>query len=86
MAKFILYTKPGCGFCVKAKQLLARHGFEYEERVVGSDWPGGQVLEHCTKLKPSARIKTVPQIIYVNGDSESYIGGYQELSKSIERF
>ena len=30
-------TKPGCQFCLKAKQLLTEHGYSFEEIELGKD-------------------------------------------------
>ncbi len=34
---FIIYTKPNCTFCVRAKEVLGRMGFAYQEIKVGDD-------------------------------------------------
>lgn len=86
MKKFIMYTKPHCGFCVKAKQLLAERGFQYEERIVGEEYQGEDVKDHCLKLNESARIATVPQIIFVEDEKECYVGGFTDLDRTIDRF
>ena len=75
---FIVYSKPGCGFCDKAKDLLASKNIAYTELILDV----GQVkeeskmyvpVEELFKKVPNAR--TVPQIF--NGDT--YIGGYDAL-------
>tara|TARA_B100001063_G_scaffold99046_1_gene92588 strand:+ start:768 stop:920 length:153 start_codon:yes stop_codon:yes gene_type:complete len=33
----IIYSKPSCVFCDKAKALLTRLGYEYTEKVVSKD-------------------------------------------------
>lgn len=72
--KTIIWSKPGCSFCVAAKQLLDNRSVKYEERIIGEGWTKEQLLESV----PNAR--TVPQI-FLNG---TYIGGFTELSKYIE--
>lgn len=32
-----LFTKPGCPFCAKAKQMLSERGLQYEEIILGKD-------------------------------------------------
>jgi glutaredoxin 3 len=64
-----MYTTRWCGFCVRAKALLASLGLEYEEIPV-DDEPGFR-----EKLLTLTGGFTVPQIV-VDGRP---IGGYQEL-------
>jgi glutaredoxin len=86
MKKFILYTKPSCGFCVKAKALLAERGFTYEERIVGESYSPAEVKRHCVSINESAQVRTVPQIIFEDNGMERYVGGYTELSQTIDRY
>lgn len=79
MKKVIVYGKPGCSFCIKAKEFLDNAGIVYEDRVVGLRYTGEQVREHCSKLSEGAQITTVPQIILVEDGVEKYIGGYTDL-------
>ena len=79
MKKVIMYSKPTCGFCMKAKQLLLQEGVPYEERLVGTNYTGEDVRAHCTKLDEHAVVTTVPQIILINNGIEEYIGGYGDL-------
>ena len=59
-----VYTKPGCPYCVKAKELLRSKGYQIQE-ADSSSWPGGKF--------PYA---TVPQI-WLTGE---HIGGYSDLT------
>lgn len=86
MKKFIMYTKPHCSFCSRAKQLLAERGFEYEERVVGAEHGPGDVKRHCLSLNESAQVRTVPQIIFHENGVERYVGGYTELAATIDKY
>jgi glutaredoxin-like protein len=63
-----LFTKPGCPFCQKAKELLAQHGFEYEEIVLGKD-------ATLASLKAVTSRDTVPQV-FIGG---KHIGGSDDL-------
>ena len=62
-----LFTKVGCPFCAKAKQLLTEHGLEYEEIVLGKDITN-------RSLRAVTGAITVPQV-FINsrliGDSEA---------------
>src|SRR5664280_1893955 len=63
-----LYTSAWCAYCKRAKALLERHGFDYEEiDIDGAD--------RCCRLQELTGGTTVPQVI-VNGEP---IGGYEEL-------
>jgi len=74
MSEIIIYSKPNCPYCVRAKHLLSAYGLNFQEKVVGVDTTREELLEAA----PNAR--TVPQII-ING---SVIGGYEQLSSYIE--
>lgn len=68
-----LFTKPGCSFCAKAKQLLNTHHLNYEEIEVVN------TLTSIT-LRAVANSDTVPQI-YINGH---HIGNHDSLKKYFE--
>lgn len=65
-----IFTKPGCPFCAKAKQLLQDKGLKYEEIVLGKD--ATTVSVRAITGKTSA-----PQV-FIGGQ---YIGGSEELEK-----
>ena len=69
--KAIMWSKPGCPFCVKAEKLLTLKGYQVEERKIGFGWNRDQLFEAV----PNAR--TVPQI-FLDGE---YIGGHEDLVK-----
>lgn len=69
MTDTVVWTKPKCPFCVKAKDLLTKSGIKFEERIVGGGWTREQLLESV----PDA--KTVPQI-FLYGE---HVGGYDQL-------
>jgi glutaredoxin 3 len=64
-----MYSTQWCGYCVRAKALLASHGLEFEEISLDDD-PGFR-----QKLFDLTGGWTVPQILI--GDEP--IGGYTEL-------
>lgn len=70
----LIYGKPQCPFCEKAKSLCEMRGFDYEYKSMGTDFTREELIETF----PLAR--SVPQIV-VNGTK---IGGYEELVKYIE--
>ena len=73
--KAIIWSKPGCPFCVQAEKLLETKGYEIEERKIGSGWSREQLLESV----PNAR--TVPQIFL----GEQHIGGFDDLKKHFDK-
>ena len=68
----IVYSKPSCVYCDKAKSLLKRLGYEYEEKVVTKDLSLEQLFEALGK-----QVRTIPQIVI----DEKHIGGYNELKE-----
>jgi len=68
-----IITKPGCPFCAKAKAMLADHGMDYEEIVLGHDATLRSVRAITGK-------ETVPQV-FIDGE---YIGGSEDLEAYFE--
>nr|WP_255327328.1 glutaredoxin domain-containing protein [Synechocystis sp. PCC 7509] len=62
-----LFTKVGCPFCARAKEMLSEHGMDYEEIVLGKDITN-------RSLRAVTGAMTVPQV-FINskliGDSEA---------------
>ena len=65
----LIYTKPNCPFCVKAKQWMQDKNVQYKEINVSEE----EKFINMQKKIPGA--KTVPQI-FVN---DKLIGGYDDL-------
>ncbi|MGF1763590.1 glutathione peroxidase [Aliivibrio kagoshimensis] len=63
-----VFSKPGCPFCVKAKQNLIDKGLVYEEVILGKD-------ATTVSLRAITGRSTVPQI-FIGG---KHIGGSEEL-------
>jgi len=70
----LIYGKPMCPFCDKAKALCEQRGYAYEYKTLGTDYTKEELLETF----PGAR--TVPQIV-INGQK---IGGWDQMVKYIE--
>ena len=66
----IVYSKPACVYCEKAKALLTRLGLEYTEKVVSKDLSLEELFKELGK-----QVRTIPQIVI----DEKHIGGYNEL-------
>ena len=73
--KAIVCSKPACGYCVKAKNLLKSKGIEVEEKNIAE----GYKIQDLLEMVPNAR--TMPQIWI----DEDYVGGYYELEKFLEQ-
>ena len=71
--KAVVWSKPACPFCVKAKNLLKNKGIEYEEKNIAE----GHKIEDLLALVPNAR--TMPQI-WLDGE---HLGGYKELEEKL---
>ena len=63
-----IITKPGCPFCVKAKQMLHEKGLNFEEIVLGHD-------ATIVSVRAVSGRATVPQV-FIGG---KHIGGSDDL-------
>ncbi len=70
-----IYTKFGCGYCIRAKRLLDGKGAAYTEHDITM---GGPDRERMLERAPGAR--TVPQIFI----GETHVGGSDDLA-ALER-
>ncbi|MDB4943180.1 MAG: glutathione amide-dependent peroxidase [Labilithrix sp.] len=62
----LLFTKPGCSYCTKAKKLLSDKGLQYEE-----------VAASPRRLRAVSAKATTPQV-FIDG---KYVGGADELEQ-----
>ena len=72
--KAVIWSKPACGYCVKAKSLLKNKGIEYEEKNIAE----GHNIQDMLALVPNAR--TMPQVWL----DEEHIGGYDQLEANLK--
>ncbi|GAA0642607.1 glutaredoxin 3 [Brevundimonas lenta] len=70
MAEVVIYTKPGCGYCYAAKDLLERKGVEFVEIVASADPAKKQEM-----IQRSNGRMTFPQI-FIDG---KHVGGSDDL-------
>jgi glutaredoxin len=75
----IIYSKPSCPYCVKAKQLLQDRKIEFVEHTLGVDIQADELFA-LFEGKGLERPRTAPQI-FINNE---YIGGYDQLVTYIE--
>ena len=71
--KVIIWSKPDCPFCIRAKYQFDKAGVDYVEKMIGF---GGISKEDLLAVARNAR--SVPQIFI----DDELIGGYNELMKS----
>lgn len=65
-----VFSKPGCPFCARAKQMLLERNMRYEEVIIGQD-------ATSISLKAVSGRSTVPQV-FIDG---RHIGGSDELAE-----
>ena len=71
---YTIYSKPSCGYCLQAKQLLEMEQLPFEYKNLGTHYS----LDELMTLAPNA--KSFPQIFVVdeNGNKD-LIGGFNNL-------
>jgi|TARA_B110000495_G_C22763304_1_gene446871 glutaredoxin len=72
----VIYSKPNCPYCTKAKELLSNSRLRYTEIIIGKDISVERLMEEFD-LNGMPRPKSAPQII-LHG---KYVGGYKELEQ-----
>ena len=70
MAEVVIYTKPGCPYCIRAKALLDRKGAQYEEIIASND-----PEKKAEMVERSGGKATFPQVFINN----QHIGGCDDL-------
>ena len=80
MSKYTIYSKPSCGYCSQAKDLLEQNKLEFEYKQLGTHYS----LDELMTLSPDA--KSFPQIFVVdkNGNKD-LVGGYSELVEHLKQ-
>ena len=73
--EFVVYGKPGCQNCVKAKNLLESKGLAYKYVEIGRDL---SVAEFHFQI--GAEVRTVPQIMV----DKHLIGDYNSLMRYLK--
>jgi glutaredoxin 1 len=69
--KVEIFSKDGCPYCIKAKNLLTTNGVQFTEYKVGENG----IDKNFIQEKAGKPIHTVPQI-FIN---ETHIGGFSDL-------
>ena len=72
---YTIYSKPNCGACLQAKQLLEMEELPFEYKQLGTHYS----LDELMTLSPNA--KSFPQV-FKDGNC---IGGYHDLVESLNK-
>ena len=75
----VVYSKPNCPSCVKAKMLLDNKKIPYTESVIGKDIQVETLMKEF-EVNGLPMPRTAPQII-LHG---KYVGGYEQLVEVME--
>lgn len=73
---FSVYTRDGCSFCEKAKNLLNQNNLQYTEYSIGKNILREEVLQKFPG------IKMLPIVVDVNG---TLVGGYEDLVRHLQQ-
>lgn len=86
MIRVIVYSMDMCPYCEKAKAWLTSAGIAYEEIRIDSKSERRRFYEEASR-KYGVAIKSMPQVVIVEGDKETLIGGHDRLitSEDIKR-
>lgn len=71
--KIVVYSKPNCPWCVKAKELMNKLHMSYDEKVLDVDYTRDELRELVSEHLPL----TVPQV-FIDGHR---IGGYEDFAE-----
>lgn len=73
----VIYTKPNCPWCVKAKELMKKLHLEYSEKILDVDYTRDELRELVNGSAPVSMTPplTVPQIFVYN----KRVGGYEDF-------
>ena len=69
----VIFTKPGCPYCAKAKAMLQKHGISYDELTLGEAFSG-------RGLRAVSGAESMPQV-FIDGD---HVGGSEALAAWFE--
>ena len=75
----VVYSKPNCPSCVKAKMLLNNKNIPFTESIIGKDIQVETLMKEF-EMNNLPMPRTAPQII-LHG---KYIGGYENLLQYID--
>jgi glutaredoxin 3 len=71
-AHITIYTRPFCIWCFRAKRLLRKHGFTFEERDARPEETRAMLVARTGR-------HTVPQVFF----GDAVVGGFEETQRWI---
>lgn len=74
--KIVVWSAPGCGACVRAKQLLKTNNIQYHEQDLSES---DDVLQTC--LMETTKYNFIPQVFV----DKKFIGGYNEVRNMVSQ-
>ena len=75
MNKYIIYSKPSCGYCLQARDLLEQNNLDFEYLQLGTHYS----LDELMTIAPNA--KSFPQV-FKDG---TRIGGFSDLVEHLKQ-
>ena len=72
---YTIYSKPSCGYCLQAKQLLEQNKLEFEYKKLGTHYN----LDELMTLAPNA--KSFPQVF----EDGVLVGGFSDLVEQLNQ-
>ena len=75
----VVYSKPNCPSCVKAKALLKNKNIPYVEKIIGQDIAVETLLKEF-EVNGLPAPRTAPQVFI----GDQHIGGYEQLLSYID--
>jgi glutaredoxin 1 len=82
IAEVVVFSREGCGFCVKAKDLLLKKKLAHSIVSLEDDYGSNKFDFRAAiedRIPSGTEFSTLPQIFI----GEQYVGGYTELVKII---
>lgn len=77
--KALIYGRPGCSFCDKAKILCRLKGIDFDYKVVGTDIEKDKLEEMIGHT-----VNSIPQIFITTEGFSEYVGGFNELKAKLD--
>lgn len=79
---YLIYSKPNCTFCEKAKNLLKQKDIPYKALNLDQDFTKEELIDHFQQTHGIIP-RTMPQIVFKDDTKETYIGGFAELEMRV---
>lgn len=75
---YVIYGKPSCPQCDKAKNLLKSKDVPFQYLVLDVDYTKEELLSICPTPP-----RQLPQIFKEMGNTQEYVGGFEDLQKDL---